>query len=158
VRCDAMTTVSICMIVRNEEQNLDACLTSASGLADDIVVVDTGSTDATKAVALRHAARVFDLPWCDDFSAARNESILHATREWIFWLDADDRIDAENHAKLKGLLSSLPDSSDGYYMRCLSLGAGGLAGNETDHVRLFRAGTRVHFSYRVHEQIALSGG
>jgi glycosyltransferase involved in cell wall biosynthesis len=147
-------TVSLCMIVRNEEVNLDACLASAVGLTDDIVVVDTGSTDETKAVAQWRGARVFDFPWCDDFAAARNESVRHATGDWILWLDADDRIDGENHAKLKALLSSLPDTHDGYYMRCVSLSAGDLASYQSDHVRLFRAGPQVRFSYRVHEQIA----
>jgi hypothetical protein len=147
-------TVSLCMIVRNEEANLDACLAGVAALADDTIVVDTGSTDATKSIALRHGARVFDFPWCDDFAAARNESIRHATGDWIFWLDADDRIDGENYAKLEALLSSLHDTTDGYFMRHVSCGAAGIPVHETDHVRLFRKEPRVRFSYRVHEQIA----
>jgi glycosyltransferase involved in cell wall biosynthesis len=147
-------TVSLCMIVRNEEANLDACLACATALTDDMVVVDTGSMDATKAIALRHGARVFDFPWCDDFSAARNESIRNAMGDWIFWLDADDRIDAENHIRLKALFSSLPDTGDGYFMRHVSWSAAGVPVHETDHVRLFRKEPRVRFSYRVHEQIA----
>jgi glycosyltransferase involved in cell wall biosynthesis len=105
-------SVSLSMIVRNEEANLAACLASAGNLADEIVVVDTGSTDRTKEIAREHGARVFDFRWCDDFSAARNESISRATRGWIFWLDADDRIDDANHDKLRALFRALPDCLD----------------------------------------------
>src|SRR5579863_6345186 len=83
---------SLCMIVRNEEKNLAACLRSVADLMDEIVVVDTGSTDRTRDVARRFRARVVDFPWIDNFAAARNESLRHATGNWIFWLDADERL------------------------------------------------------------------
>src|SRR5207253_43137 len=67
-------SVSLCMIVKNEEANLAECLKSVGDLVDEIVVVDTGSNDKTKEIALRMGARVFDFPWVDSFSAARNES------------------------------------------------------------------------------------
>ena len=79
------------MIVRDEERNLEACLAPIAALFDEIVIVDTGSLDRTKEIARQFNARVFDFEWSDDFSAARNESMRHATGEWIFWLDADDR-------------------------------------------------------------------
>lgn len=72
------------MIVRDEEGRLPACLASVADLVDEIVVVDTGSTDATKAVAARHGAKIVDFAWIDDFAAARNEAIRHATADWIF--------------------------------------------------------------------------
>src|SRR6516225_1019893 len=68
------TTLTISLIVRNEEQSLGRCLDSLQGLGDEIVVVDTGSTDGTRQVAAGRGARVFDFPWCDDFAAARNET------------------------------------------------------------------------------------
>jgi glycosyltransferase involved in cell wall biosynthesis len=61
-------------------------------LVDEVIVVDTGSTDRTVAVAEQMGARVFHFPWVDNFAAARNESLRHATGEWIFWMDADDRL------------------------------------------------------------------
>ena len=76
--------VSLCLIVRNGEATLPDCLRSAAGLVHETVVVDTGSTDATKQVAASLGARVFDFPWCDSFAAARNESIRHAQGDWIF--------------------------------------------------------------------------
>ena len=81
------------MIVRNEERFLPGCLESVRGLVDEIIVVDTGSTDRTAEIARSFGARVFDFEWRDDFSAARNESLRHAGSDWILYLDADERID-----------------------------------------------------------------
>src|SRR5438132_9453804 len=100
-------SVSLCLMVRNEEAALPGCLQSVAGIADEIIVVDTGSTDRTKEAAAGFGAKVFDFPWCDDFAAARNECIRHATGDFIFWMDADERIDDGNRRKLKGLFDSL---------------------------------------------------
>src|SRR6266446_5605964 len=97
------------MMVRNEEEKLMACLQSAADLVDETVVVDTGSTDRTEEVADSFGAKVFDFPWVDDFAAARNECIRHATGDFIFWMDADERIDEVNREKLRVLLRSLPE-------------------------------------------------
>ena len=97
--------VSLCMIVRNEERNLPSCLAGVAELVDEIIVVDTGSTDGTKEQAAKWDAKVFDFPWVDDFSAARNESLRHATGDWILWLDADDRLDAINCRRLREVLA-----------------------------------------------------
>jgi glycosyltransferase involved in cell wall biosynthesis/Flp pilus assembly protein TadD len=150
----ARMRVSLCIIVKNEEANLPACLGSAADLLDEIVVVDTGSTDRTKEVALRSGAKVYDFPWCDDFAAARNETLSHATGDWVFWLDADDRLDEENRARLRALFASLKDENVAYAMKCLCL-PDKTTGTATvvDHVRLFRNRPDVRWSYRVHEQI-----
>jgi glycosyltransferase involved in cell wall biosynthesis len=75
--------------------------------ANEIIVVDTGSTDRTKEVAAGFGAKVFDFPWVDDFAVARNECIRQATGEWIFWMDADERVDDANRRKLKELFENL---------------------------------------------------
>ncbi len=95
-----MTKLSVCMIVKNEGAVLEKCLRDASFFADELIVVDTGSTDATKEIAVRYTDKVYDFEWCDDFAAARNASYSHATCDHIMWLDADDCIDEENIAKI----------------------------------------------------------
>jgi hypothetical protein len=77
------------MIVKKEAATLGRCLASVRDIVDEIIVVDTGSSDNTKDIARQYSARVFDLPWPDSFVAARNESLCHATGQWLLWLDAD---------------------------------------------------------------------
>lgn len=87
-----MARISLCVIARDEEQLLLGCLASAIGAVDEVVVVDTGSTDRTPHVARGAGARVVDLPWADDFSAPRNEALRHATGDFVLQLDADERL------------------------------------------------------------------
>src|SRR5262249_29548303 len=87
---------TLCMIVKDEERNLADCLRGFAPLFDQVVVIDTGSTDRTREIAKGFGAEVYDFPWCDSFSAARNESLRHATGDWVMWADADDRIDDAN--------------------------------------------------------------
>ncbi len=93
-------TISVCMIVRDEEEVLSRCLEDASGFADEIVIVDTGSKDNTKKIASKYTDKIIDFEWCDDFAAARNVSFQNATSDYLMWLDADDRISKENIAKI----------------------------------------------------------
>jgi len=145
--------VSLCMIVRNEEKNLADCLQSVADLVDEMIVVDTGSTDRTKDIALQHGAKVSEFQWIDHFAAARNESLRRAQGQWIFWLDADDRVDQENRAKLRALFSSLTDEPAGYVMKCLCLPDGNGVATAVDHLRLFRNHPLARWTFRVHEQI-----
>jgi tetratricopeptide (TPR) repeat protein/SAM-dependent methyltransferase len=147
-------SVSLCLIARNEEANLATCLESVADLVQEIIVVDTGSTDATRQVAARFGARVFDFAWVDSFAAARNESLRHATGGWIFWLDADDRIDPTNRQRLRHILQRLGDQDVAYLMTYLSVGATDPhSGSVIHHPRLFRSDTALRWEYRVHEQI-----
>src|SRR5260370_12462603 len=96
-------SISLCLMVRNEEAKLAGCLQSAADLVDETIVVDTGSTDGTRDLAAKLGARVFEFPWCDDFAAVRNECIRHATGDFIFWMEADERLDEANREKLGAL-------------------------------------------------------
>jgi GT2 family glycosyltransferase/tetratricopeptide (TPR) repeat protein len=147
--------VSLCMIVKDEELNLPACLELVVGLFEEIIVVDTGSTDRTKEIAAGFGTRVFDFPWCDSFAAARNECLRHATADWIFWLDADDRLDGANRQKLEHLLASLnAEENVAYSMKCLCLpDPVSATATVVDHIRLFRNHPEIRWKYRVHEQI-----
>ena len=146
--------VSLTMIVRNEETNLPTCLKSAADLVDEVIVVDTGSTDGTKAIAQRLGAKVHEFPWVDSFAAARNEALRHATGDWAFWLDADDRLDDENRKRLRRLFASLQPQNVAYAMKCLCLpDPKHKTSTVVDHVRLFRNHPQIRWRYRVHEQI-----
>lgn len=147
-------TTSLCMIVKNEEANLPACLACVAGLFDDVVVVDTGSSDRTKELAAAAGARVFDFPWCDSFAAARNAALSHARGEWAFWLDADDRIDHQNQGRLLELLAGLGSEVARAFLLWTDLRwQNSERTKQVRHVRLFRTGPQVQWKYRVHEQL-----
>src|SRR5260370_2458058 len=99
-------------MVRTEEEKLAGWLQSAAGLVDETIVVDTGSTDGTRALAAKLGARLFEFPWVDDFAAARNECIRHATGYFIFWMDADERLDEGNRDKLPLLFESIKGTQE----------------------------------------------
>lgn len=85
-----MKTISVCMIVKNEEGVLARCLESVLSFCDELIIVDTGSTDKTISIAKTYTSHVYFFPWCDDFAKARNFSFSKATKEYCMWLDADD--------------------------------------------------------------------
>lgn len=147
--------VSLTMIVRDEEHNLPACLSSVRDLVDEAVVVDTGSADRTRAVAEAFGAVVGEFRWVDDFAAARNAALDRATGEYAFWMDADDRLGEDDRGKLRALFAGLTRGNDAYVLKCLCVadrpGAG--PGTAVDHVRVFRRLPGHRWTYRVHEQI-----
>ncbi len=144
--------LSLCMIVKNEARNLGPCLRSIKPVLDEIIIVDTGSTDETKEVARQMGANVFDFPWCDDFSAARNESIRHATGDYILWLDADDRVDESEMKKIGLFKKGLPHSkSRAFYVVVKSESP---EGDTLFHqLRIFPRVKGAAFEGKIHEQI-----
>jgi glycosyltransferase involved in cell wall biosynthesis len=146
--------VSLCMIVKNEEDNLPACLRSVADLVDEIIIVDTGSIDRTREIAKEFGAQLFDFHWIDSFAAARNESLRHASKQWIFWMDADDRLDEHNRQRFKQWRSQLTDGTRAFVMKCLCL-PDKVTGASTivDHIRAFPNNPNVRWKYRIHEQI-----
>ncbi|WP_239635243.1 glycosyltransferase family 2 protein [Paenibacillus sp. H1-7] len=145
--------ISLCMIVRDEEEHLARCLSSVAGTVKEIIVVDTGSTDRTVSIARSFGARVVSVPWRHDFAEARNRSLELATEPWILVLDADEQWVAPPDDKLARLLKQ--DGVLGYYVRMLSYV--GPHGDEhvTDAVcRLFRNDPRIRYTGRIHEDVA----
>lgn len=98
-----MITISLCMIVKNEEAILARCLDTVSDLMDEIIIVDTGSTDKTKEIAAKYTDKIYDFEWIDDFAAARNFSFSKATMDYIYAPDADEILDEENRERFKVL-------------------------------------------------------
>ncbi len=107
IRRQDMVSVSLCMIVKNEEANLGKCLDCLKGIVDEMIIVDTGSTDRTKEIALSYGAKVHDFEWTGSFSDARNFSFSFATCDYIYTADADETIDEENRKRFIELKKDL---------------------------------------------------
>ena len=141
--------LTVCVIARNEEQFLGRCLASVRGLAGQIVVVDTGSTDNTVQIAKEQGAEVSSFEWCDDFSAARNAALERATGDWILMVDADEELPPENHEALRKLLRVAPVIA--WRLPIVD------AGHEEEGCcyvpRLFRNAPGLFYVGRVHEQV-----
>ena len=153
------TTLSLCMIVRDNEDTIGPCLESVKPWVDEMVIVDTGSKDKTPEIAKSFGARLSYFDWIDDFSAARNESISKAKGDWIFWMDSDDTIPPECGKHLRALANSPHDTNVmGYVMqvRCPANGSA-INGEYTvvDHVKMFRNHAELRFEGRIHEQVLM---
>lgn len=162
-------SIALCMIVKNEEQYIEQALQSVQGLVDEIVIVDAQSADQTIAIAKKYTHTIFSRSWTNDFAEARNESIKHATKNWILVLDADEVIAKEDHEKIKALTKdarydayaliqasytnditqfgftpikySIPESKNFLgYISC-------------NIIRLFRNNKKIQFSNPVHESV-----
>lgn len=153
-----MPRISLCMIVKNEEAHLAKCLGSVANYVDEIIIVDTGSTDRSKQIAMGYTNKVFDYTWGDDFAKARNYAVSKATNEYILSLDADEIMEDFNKASLQDLIQQNPDKVG----RILLINE--FTRNREKHrstVRLGRVFSKRLFQYEgaIHEQLApLKGG
>ena len=146
-----MPQLSLTMIVKDEGKYLGDCLESVKDIADEIIIVDTGSTDDTIEIAKNYGAKIFNFEWANDFSLARNYALSKAKGDWILYLDADERLDARSKSELKKLVSS--NQRIGYYCTVLSLDRDSGRDNSIRYVRLFANYHGIYFSGKVHEQI-----
>lgn len=149
----AKANISLCMIVKNEERVLADCLNSASKFFSQVIVVDTGSTDATKEIAEKHGAQVHEIVWPDSFSGARNESLRHATGDWICWLDADDTLPARSGEAILRAVIAAPPQIGGLVLPVRFVNDDPEYGTTVDHVKVFRNVPGIAFEGRIHEQI-----
>ena len=150
--------LSLCMIVRDEETRLGRCLESVKDAVDEIVILDTGSTDGTKAIARRYTDRVYDYAWQDDFSDARNTSFSYASKPFILWLDADDVLDPGEAKKLLALKARLDDSVDAVMLPyAYAYGLDGRPSLVFERERIVRRAAGFAFSGVVHEAMAVGG-
>lgn len=150
---DKKHSLSLCMIVKNEESCLSRCLESMKTIADEVIIVDTGSTDETVKIATSYGAIVKTYEWNNNFSKARNYALSFATKEWILVLDADEYLRSEDEALFKELLSN--DDVDSYYIKTINF-------TEPNNInscminlnhRLFRNQKGFHYIGAIHEQL-----
>lgn len=146
--------ISLSMIVKNEGKHLFDCLNSVKDFVDEIILVDTGSTDNTLEIAKSFNAKIFFFEWNDDFSDARNFSLSKCTGDWILYLDADERLDINSAKKIKFL--SEQNDNVGFYCTIVSYDSELQRSNSIRYVRFFRNNPEAKFTGKVHEQITPS--
>ena len=144
--------LSVIMIAKNEAGFIGDCLQSVKDVADQIIVVDTGSTDETVEIAKGHGAELHHMSWGDDFSAARNESLAHARGSWILFIDADEELMPEGIEELQSAMAR----SDTLAWRIPIVDAGREHLGKNHVPRLFRNAPGLFFKGRIHEQVSLS--
>ncbi len=152
-RRDAQPLLSLCMIVKNEEKNLERCLSSAAPFFDQIVVVDTGSTDRTVDIAEKYGAEVHFFEWIDDFSAARNVSLEHAHGKFIVWLDADDYLPEESGKLIRQ--AAVSGKRVAYFLLLKNIKSD-LSCTKMYQMRMFPNTPGVRFEHPIHEQVTFS--
>lgn len=150
-------TFTLCMIVKNEEEVLNRCLLSAKKLADEIIVVDTGSSDNTSSIARSLGARVEYYRWNDDFAAARNYAFSLASCDYIFWLDADDYITAENAELFIKLKAEIEREKPDMVQCAYEMVTDGKPALRFMRERFVKRSTNFTWQGRVHECIAPRG-
>lgn len=153
-----MPTISLCMIVKNEEANLARCLDSVAGLVDEVIIVDTGSTDRTVEIASEYTEKVSSHAWRDDFADARNDSFSRATMEYCMWMDADDVLEETQRDGFLQLKQTLPPETDVVMMRYhTAFDEGGRPTFSYYRERLVRNSPEYRWAGEVHEVIAPKG-
>jgi len=145
-------TISLCMIIKDEEKLLEECLNPIKDIVDEIIIVDTGSKDKTKETAKKFTTKIYDFRWNDDFSKARNFSISKATKEWILVLDPDEKIAKDDLIKIKNLIKKNKEDIFGYrliqqtYYKNKIISIRGIC-------RLFKNSDKIRFTYPIHETV-----
>ncbi|MBM7854298.1 glycosyltransferase involved in cell wall biosynthesis [Desulfohalotomaculum tongense] len=143
-------SISLCIIAKDEEKQIARCINSAKPFVDQIVVVDTGSTDKTVDIAKELGAEVYKITWQDDFSQARNISLEYATGDWILFLDCDEELDSATAPTLKKLVND--DNYDAYWLQFINI-FNNRPSTSFLAFRLFRNNPLFRFECRIHEQI-----
>ena len=150
--------ISLCMIVRNEENTIARCLDSVKGVPDEIVIVDTGSSDRTKEIVKEYTDKILDFTWIEDFAAARNFAFSKATKDYILWLDADDVLadsDRDKFLKLKKNLDPLMDVVNMPYL--LAFDQFGVVTFSLRRNRLVKRSNNFRWIGAVHEYLEVYG-
>lgn len=145
--------ISLCMIVRNEEKNLERCLKSVKDYVDEIIVVDTGSTDQTPQIAKKYGAKVFSHEWKKSFAEARNQSLSYARGKWILVLDADEELPPATGSSLHRLAGTRNVEAYTFTIVSPSSTAAGAGQHKNINIRMFKNKPGYKFEGALHEQI-----
>lgn len=151
-----MPTISACVIAKNEQDCISRCLQSIQAIVDEIILVDTGSSDNTVELAEGFGARIFHYAWNDDFAAARNYALDQASSQWIIFLDADEYIDADKAGNIRPLLNKLHGNRKIHAITCVMRHTSGWDGpymGLTQAVRIYRNSPQIRYCGRIHESI-----
>lgn len=154
-----MIPISVCIIAKNEEKNIEKCLQKLHRHPLEIIVVDTGSTDHTKELAEKYADQVLDFPWCDDFSKARNFSIAQAKNDWVLIIDCDEFVERFDFSAIQKLMAQYPDAIGQLYRDNICYDKDKNILHSYDYVeRLFNRNV-YKYEGNIHEQVVrLDGG
>ncbi|MEE9604261.1 MAG: glycosyltransferase, partial [Candidatus Scalindua sp.] len=155
-------TLSLCMIVKNEEKFLPMCLESVKDHVDEIIIVDTGSTDSTVEIAKRYNAKIYHHAWENSFSKARNHSLKYATCDWVLILDADEEVEKQDAHKLKEVIKDPVEhetthSVNAIYLQVLDKALGGESKSIMNAERIFKNHLGFHYVGIVHNYLKRSG-
>lgn len=145
--------ISVCIIAKNEEKHIEECLKRLQPYGFEIIVTDTGSTDRTKEIAAKYADKVLDFEWIDDFSAARNFGVAHASNNWIMSLDCDEYVNSIDMRVLRMLMQKFPKYTGIIRLKNLVRTPEGQMGYGTDDVTRFYNKNYYQFDYPIHEQV-----
>jgi glycosyltransferase involved in cell wall biosynthesis len=148
-------SLSVAIIAKNEEASISKCLDSVKDIVDEIVVVDTGSTDKTKEIALQYTSKVFDFPWINDFSAARNFAFDKTSSDFIFWVDCDDTISKKDQEKIKNL--DLSDKEIVLFRYNYSRDEFGVVECVLERERIVKKSLGLRWQKAIHEYLPLNG-
>lgn len=152
-----MNKISLCMIVRNEEKNIDQCLERVIPFVDEVIIVDTGSTDNTIEICKRKNIEVYQIPWENDFSKARNYSIGIAKYDWILCLDADEEVVIED---LNAFKESLTNDQELFYVQLQHYETHNIDNLNNSyisyHFRLFNKSTPLTYEGKIHERLHIT--
>ncbi|MEU0374404.1 glycosyltransferase [Streptomyces sp. NPDC006283] len=153
-----MPHVSLSMIVKDEAETLPRILGDARSFCDEMIIVDTGSSDGTSEIAVEAGAKVIHTPWTDDFSEARNISLEACTGDWIVWLDADDRIPVSSQQEFSRIIAGLGDDVDvvatPYHLR---FNEDGGCMESSVRERMLRRAANLRWSGTIHESVDMRG-
>lgn len=147
-----MIPISLCMIVRNEEANLAACLDSIARFMEEIVIIDTGSSDSTKQIALRYTDQVYDFTWCNDFAAARNYAISKTSKDYILVIDSDEIVESIDLSEINRLIPECP-TGIGRLKRINEYTRNGVAYQYNERVNRLFSKQLYHYEGIIHEQL-----